>query len=61
MFEGFPIGVQLTLTSEYRGYRWSGPTNGASLPPGVSEIFAHPVQGGEELCAYDPERGHSRA
>jgi predicted glycoside hydrolase/deacetylase ChbG (UPF0249 family) len=31
MFEGFAIGVHLTLTCEYRGYRWRGLTNGASL------------------------------
>jgi predicted glycoside hydrolase/deacetylase ChbG (UPF0249 family) len=31
MFEGLPIGVHLTLTSEYRGYRWRGLTSGASL------------------------------
>lgn len=31
MFQGFPIGVHLTLTCEYRGYRWRGLTNGASL------------------------------
>ncbi len=31
MFKGFSIGVHLTLTCEYRGYRWRGLTNGASL------------------------------
>ncbi|HSA80609.1 MAG TPA: ChbG/HpnK family deacetylase, partial [Geminicoccaceae bacterium] len=28
MFEGFAIGVHLTLTCEYRGYRWRGLTSG---------------------------------
>jgi len=31
MFEGFSIGVHLTVTCEYPGYRWRGLTNGASL------------------------------
>jgi chitin disaccharide deacetylase len=31
MLEGFAIGVHLTLTCEYRGYRWRGLANGASL------------------------------
>jgi predicted glycoside hydrolase/deacetylase ChbG (UPF0249 family) len=31
MFEGFPVGVHLTLTCEYRGYCWRALTNGASL------------------------------
>jgi hypothetical protein len=31
MFKGFAVGVHLTLTSEYPGYRWRGLTNGASL------------------------------
>lgn len=31
MFEGLPVGVHLTLTSEYRGYRWRGLTAGTTL------------------------------
>jgi predicted glycoside hydrolase/deacetylase ChbG (UPF0249 family) len=31
MFQGLPVGVHLTLTCEYRGYRWRGLTGGASL------------------------------
>src|SRR5262249_47232097 len=31
MFQGLPVGVHLTLTSEYGGYRWRGLTRGASL------------------------------
>jgi hypothetical protein len=31
MFRSFAVGVHLTLTSEYRGYRWRSLTNGASL------------------------------
>ena len=31
MFAGLPVGVHLTLTAEYRGYRWRGLTHGASL------------------------------
>jgi chitin disaccharide deacetylase len=31
MFKRLSVGVHLTLTCEYRGYRWRGLTNGASL------------------------------
>jgi hypothetical protein len=31
------------------------------LPPGVTEIFAHPVLDGEELRAYDTENADIRA
>ena len=31
MFGGLSIGVHLTLTCEYHGYRWRGLTNGGSL------------------------------
>jgi predicted glycoside hydrolase/deacetylase ChbG (UPF0249 family) len=31
LLRGFSIGVHLTLTCEYRGYRWRSLTNGASL------------------------------
>lgn len=34
MLRAFPLGVHLTLTSEYRRYRWRGLTNGASLHDG---------------------------
>ena len=30
-FKGLSVGVHLTLTCEYRGYRWRGLTGGASL------------------------------
>lgn len=31
MFEGLPVGVHLTLTSEHAGYRWRSLTGGVSL------------------------------
>jgi chitin disaccharide deacetylase len=31
MLAGMPVGVHLTVTAEYRGYRWRGLTHGASL------------------------------
>lgn len=47
MFEGRDIGVHLTLTAEYPGYRWRGLTAAASLhdddgfmPATVAEVYA---------------------
>src|ERR1700693_3832878 len=31
MFKGLAVGVHLTLTSEYSGFRWRSLTNGTSL------------------------------
>lgn len=31
LFEGFPVGIHLTVTSEHQGYRWRPLTPGASL------------------------------
>src|ERR1700722_18822739 len=31
MLKDSPVGVHLTLTSEYRGHRWRGLTHGAAL------------------------------
>ena len=31
LLKRFPVGVHLTLTSEYAGYRWRGLTEGSSL------------------------------
>jgi len=41
LLKPFPIGVHLTLTSEYAGYRWRGLTEGASLHD--SEGFLWPT------------------
>jgi predicted glycoside hydrolase/deacetylase ChbG (UPF0249 family) len=41
MLRGFPIGIHLTLTSEYPGYRWRGLTGGASLHD--TDGFLHPT------------------
>ena len=47
LFAGFDVGVHLTLTAEYPGYRWRSLTGGASLhdsegflPATVAEVFA---------------------
>ena len=48
MFEGRDVGVHLTLTCEYPGYRWRSLTGAASLhdtegfmPATIDEVFAH--------------------
>jgi predicted glycoside hydrolase/deacetylase ChbG (UPF0249 family) len=41
MFQGLPVGVHLTLTIEYSGYRWRGITKGTSLHD--EEGFFHPT------------------
>jgi predicted glycoside hydrolase/deacetylase ChbG (UPF0249 family) len=41
MFKGLPVGVHLTLTCEYRDYRWRGLTKGSSLHD--EEGFLHPA------------------
>lgn len=40
MFEGLPVGIHLTLTSEYRRYRWHGLTGGTSLHDGEGFLWA---------------------
>jgi len=53
MFQGLAVGVHLTLTSEYRGYRWRGLTGGASLYddegflPATTEAALQRVDAGE--------------
>jgi chitin disaccharide deacetylase len=55
------------LFAEHTVYPWPNRTRDAffeevpKLPPGVSEIFAHPVLDGEELRAYDTENADMRA
>ena len=48
MFAGLDLGVHLTLTAEYPGYRWRSLTGAASLhdadgflPATAAEVFAH--------------------
>ena len=53
--------------NEHSIFPWPRPTAEVffeeipDLPPGVSEIFAHPVVDGEELRAYDPLNADIRA
>jgi hypothetical protein len=55
------------LSSEYLIYPWPRLTRevffecASKLPPGVSEIFVHPVIDGQELRAYDPDYADIRA
>ena len=47
---------------EGRGWKVQRATSRATLlPPGVSEVFAHPVTDGEELRAYDTQNADIRA
>lgn len=55
------------LFNEHLVYPWPRRTRDVffeeipRLPPGVSEIFAHPVLDGEELRAYDTKNADIRA
>jgi chitin disaccharide deacetylase len=53
MFAGLPIGVHLTLTCEYQGYRWRGLTNGTSLLDGDGFMPATTEAAVEQLSAVD--------
>ncbi len=52
MLAAFPVGVHLTLTSEYAGYRWRGLTRGTSLH-GKDGFL--PATAAEALDRLDPE------
>ncbi|MGH6985280.1 MAG: polysaccharide deacetylase family protein [Caulobacteraceae bacterium] len=52
MTQGLDIGVHLTLTAEYRGYRWRSLTGGASLHD--AEGFL-PLTAGEAIARADPK------
>lgn len=56
MFEGLPVGVHLTLTSEYPGYRWRSLTGAASLHDArgflpATTALALAQQDLEDVCA----------
>jgi chitin disaccharide deacetylase len=53
MFDGLPIGVHLTLTCEYQGYRWRGLTSGASLLDGDGFMPATTEAAHRQLTAAD--------
>lgn len=60
-------GARGLLFNEYLVWPWPRRTRDVffaeipKLPPGVSEIFAHPVLDGEELRAYDTGNADIRA
>ncbi len=56
MFAGLPVGVHLTLTSEHRGYRWRGLTNGTSLR---DEEGFFPATSKAALERIDPEEARA--
>ncbi|MCP4383974.1 MAG: ChbG/HpnK family deacetylase [Hyphomicrobiales bacterium] len=62
-----PAAARGVLCNDHQIYPWPTPTCEVlfeavpDLPPGVSEIFAHPVRDGAELRAYDTRRADMRA
>lgn len=52
LLEGRPVGIHLTLTSEYRHHRWRGLTDGASLHDSAGFLWATTKAA---LDAIDPE------
>jgi len=53
MFQGLPVGVHLTLTSEYRNYRWRGLTHGTSLHDADGFLWATRTAALQRLTATD--------
>lgn len=53
MFAGLAVGVHLTLTSEYPGYRWRGLTGGTSLHDGEGFLPATSTAALERALAAD--------
>jgi chitin disaccharide deacetylase len=60
MFAGMPVGVHLTLTCEYEGYRWRGLTHGASLYDDGGSLLATTQQALRRVTA-DDARAECRA
>jgi chitin disaccharide deacetylase len=56
MLEGLPVGIHLTLTSEYSRYRWRGITAGTSLHGGDGFLWATTK---DALDRIDPAEGRA--